>query len=339
MPVKFVQLPVAAVIVAGVLAAAAAPRPPGPAVITGHGPGVTLDRVADPLPPGLSSVPAPDYSSTTQSIWAGWADVAHADVQVRFVTANFVVPTVSCPGAGYDASFWVGLDGDQEGSTVEQVGVDAYCNVQTPFGWLPSYTSWWEMYHSHPGTSGAPHPVGTVSPGDQIAVSVYYNDSTGQYNLALSDGSRTGPDINTYQFCAAGWTCHNKTAEVIAEVSGGGPANGVYLAHFSPVNFTSIGVTSRDGTHGTLEGNNLWASNELIMAYQGHAMATPWPGKAGIPRSPSPGRAAADRLRRALHPRPGSPARENVRASAMMASAPGQHERTSPRLRCALRAT
>jgi hypothetical protein len=35
-----------------------------------------------------------------------------------------------------------------------------------------------------------PHTVGTVSPGDQIAAAVYYNNSTGQYNLTLSDGSR-----------------------------------------------------------------------------------------------------------------------------------------------------
>jgi hypothetical protein len=47
------------------------------------------------------------------------------------------------------------------------------------------------------------------------------------------------------------------------------------MRHFRPVNFTLIGVTSRDGTHGTLEGNNLWGSNKLIMAYRGHAMATP----------------------------------------------------------------
>jgi hypothetical protein len=270
---RFVQLPVVALIAAGVLAAAAAPRPPGPVVITGHGHGVTLGRAADPVPPDTPSVSGPDFSTTTQPFWAGWADVAHADVQLRFVTANFVVPAVSCPGAGFDASFWVGLDGDQEGSTVEQVGVDALCNIRTPSGWAPSYTSWWEMYH--PGSGGGPHPAGTVSPGDQIAAAVYYNNNTGQYNLTLNDGSRTGPDINTFQSCAAGWTCHNKTAEVIAEDPGGGPHNSVYLAHFRPVSFTSIGVTSRDGTHGTLEGNNLWSSNKLIMAYQGQAMATP----------------------------------------------------------------
>jgi Peptidase A4 family len=280
MHVKLSRLPVIAVTLAGSLAAlpavmapapgaVAAVRPAVPLVTLGHGQGMSSGPAADPLPPS-SSVIEPDYTTTTQSIWAGWADVADTNVALRYVTANFVVPTVSCPGAGYDAAFWVGLDGDQEGSTVEQVGVDAYCDIKLPSGgYAPDYTSWWEMY------PGGVHTKGNVSPGDTIAVAVYYDSSTGKYSLALSDSKRTGPDISTSQPCPGGYTCHNKTAEVIAEDSGGGPSKGVYLAKFSKVTFSQVGVTSRDGTHGTLEGNSLWSSNELKMAYQGHAMATP----------------------------------------------------------------
>jgi hypothetical protein len=274
MHMKSVRLPVVAVALAGALAAApaalAAAHPPGPAVIIGHGHGMNLGRAADPLPSGLPSDIQPDYTSTTQSTWAGWADVANTNVELRYVTANFVVPTVSCPGAGYVVSFWVGLDGDQEGSTVEQVGVQAICDIPLPSGgYAPDYFSWWEMSPS------PPHAKGNVSPGDQIAVAAYYDASTNKYNLSLSDGSRTGPDISVSEPCPSGYTCHNKTAEVIAEDPGGGPSKGFYLAKFSTVTFTSIAVTSRDGTHGTLEGNNLWSSNKLIMAYQSHAMATP----------------------------------------------------------------
>jgi len=274
---KFAALPVVAVVLAGALAAApaaaAAPRPSGLAVITGHGHGVHPGRADDPAPPRPTWVSGPDDYTSTLVNWAGWADVGDTNVQLRYVTANFVVPTVTCPGAYYGASFWVGLDGDQEGSTVEQAGVEAFCNIQLPSGgWVPSYNSFWEMYH--PGDNG-PHLGGSVSPGDQIATSVYYDSSTGQYNLALNDGNRNGANIQTSQPCPSGWTCHNKTAEVIAEDPGGGPPNSNYLAHFSQVSFTQIGVTSRNGTKGTLEGNNLWASNEILMAYNGHAMATP----------------------------------------------------------------
>ena len=153
----------------------AAVQRPGPAVITGHGHGMNLGRAADALPSGLPSVIEPDYTSTTQSTWAGWADVADTNVELRYVTSNFVVPTVSCPGYGYEASFWAGLDGDQEGSTVEQVGVDAYCDISLPSGgYAPDYTSWWEMFPL------LPHTKGNVSPGDQIAASVYYNSTNGR---------------------------------------------------------------------------------------------------------------------------------------------------------------
>lgn len=273
MHITSVRLPLVIFILAALAAAPAAQaatRPPGPAVVIGQGHVIATGRRADPLPPGLPSVTEPDYRSTTQPTWAGWADVADTNVELRYVTANFVVPTVSCPGYGDEADFWVGLDGDQEGKTVEQVGVDALCDISLPSGgYAPDYTSWWEM------APNAPHVQGNVSPGDQIAASVYYDSNTGMYNLALSDSNRTSADINKPEPCPAGYTCHNKTAEVIAEDPGYGPPKGVYLARFSKVTFSQIAVTSRDGTHGTLEGNNIWGSNKLIMAYQGNAMATP----------------------------------------------------------------
>jgi hypothetical protein len=274
MHMKPVRLPVVAFVLASALAAApaalAATRPPGPAMIIGHGHGMNLGRTADPQPPGLPSVAEPGYTSKSQGAWAGWSDVADANVDLRFVTANFVVPTVTCLGRDDEADFWVGLDGAGEGKTVEQIGVDAFCDISLPSGgYAPDYTSWWEMYPD------GVHTVGNVSPGDQIAVSVYYDSSTGNYDLALSDSNSTGADFNKPESCPSGSTCHNATAEVIAEDPGGGASSGVNLAKFSKLTFSQIGVTSRDGTHGTLEGNSLWSSVEWIMAYKGDAMATP----------------------------------------------------------------
>ncbi len=274
MHMKPLRLPVVALVLASALATApaalAAARPPGPAMITGHGHGMNLGRTADPLPPGLPSVAEPDYTSYSQDEWAGWADVADTNVELRYVTANFVVPTVTCPGSGYEADFWVGLDGDQEGSTVEQAGVYALCDIPLPSGgYAPDYMSWWEMFPYKR------NPVGSVSPGDQITVSSYYNSSSDLYNLVLNDSNSTSADFSKNEPCPSSYTCHNATAEVIAEDPSLGPSKDHYLAKFSKVTFSQIGVTSRDGTHGTLEGNSLWSSNELIMAYKGNAMATP----------------------------------------------------------------
>ncbi|HLJ98634.1 MAG TPA: G1 family glutamic endopeptidase [Streptosporangiaceae bacterium] len=226
------------------------PAPPGPA--------------ADPLPPGLPSVIGPDFFTTPNARWAGWADIAYAHVELRYVAANFVVPTVHCASPGAEAAFWVGLDGDQVDSTVEQVGVDVVCDSHAN----PVYSSVWEMY------PGGPHSVGSVSPGDDIEASVYYDNPTGVYTLNLTDSGHPAADINHPTGCLFGG-CHNLTAEVIAEDPGGG-APKVQLAQFTPVTFTGVAVTSLDGTRGTLEANSLWNSNELIMQYQ-DPMASPSP--------------------------------------------------------------
>jgi Peptidase A4 family len=227
---------------------------------------------ADPL--------EPDATQWTSQEWSGWADVAKENVNLRFVTANFTVPTVKCGALGQSAYLWVGLDGFAasgipvpNNNTVEQAGVAVVCNVSTPSGPEPSYYSFWEMFA--PGPGHGPHTKGGVSPGDVIAVSVFYNSAANDYNLQLNDSNSTTPDISTAQSCPSGNICHNATAEVIAEDPGGGPAKGVYLANFHTVNFTSVGVTSRNGTKGALQGNSLWTANKITMAYQGTVMAKP----------------------------------------------------------------
>ncbi len=210
----------------------------------------------------------PDAKQWTAPNWSGWVDVADQNVALRYVTANFSVPTVKCGGNDQMASFWVGLDGFNA-VTVEQVGVLAVCDISLPSGgYAPSYSSFWEM------APLGPHLKGTVSPGDGIAVSVFYNSTTGLWNLALNDSNTTAADISKSEPCPSGHTCPNASAEVIAEVGGGGPPKGFYLADFGTVRFSQAAVTSRNGTHGTLEGNSLWSANEITMTSNGRSNGT-----------------------------------------------------------------
>lgn len=245
--------------------AAAGTRPVGPVIAIDHGPRpvIGLHRLAHSI--------IPEATQWTSTTWSGWVDAADTNVELRYVTANFTVPTTHCPSYGAEAGMWVGLDGWYSTSkTVEQVGVVAECVIQTPSGVMPAYVSFWEMYPNGPVVKNY------VSPGDTIAVSVYFNSSTDQYGLALSDSNTTSPDINVSKYCPSGYTCHNSSAEVIVEDPGnGGPANGNYLANFGKVSFSNIAVTSRNGTHGTLEGNSPWSANEVTMKYNGIVMAQP----------------------------------------------------------------
>jgi hypothetical protein len=169
---------------AGTVTAARASLARAPSAGAGNG----SPLPADPL--------EPDAAQWTSPEWSGWADVAKQNVQLRYVTANFTVPTVKCGALGQSAAFWVGLDGFTasgipvpSNNTVEQAGIDVECNISTPSGPEPSYYSFWEMYA--PGTGHGPHETAGVSPGDAIAVSVFYNSDTNKYNLQLNDGSAT----------------------------------------------------------------------------------------------------------------------------------------------------
>jgi Peptidase A4 family len=156
------------------------------------------------------------------SNWSGYTAIAKKNVQVRFISANFNVPSVNCANSpvgtsGLSAvSHWVGLDGlgkvpDGTSSTVEQAGVTGYCTSTTS---APTYYVWYEMYPAAPVTFTG------VNPGDALSVSVYLNPSTNVYNLVLTDLTNGGAGFNVDASCASGTKCLNSSAEVISEVPG-----------------------------------------------------------------------------------------------------------------------
>lgn len=250
----------------------------GPAV-SGSAAG-SLVRALQAEPGTGTGLPAdslePDAAQYSSAFFAGWADVAKQNVELRYVTATFKVPSVgSCTSGDQGATFWVGLDGwstpstpVQPNTTVEQVGVSVQCVQEQPAGpYYPHYYGFWEIV-----PNGSHRPT-TLGAGDKVTVSVYFNSNTNEYNLVLNDSNRSSADINTSQPCPSGSICHNATAEVIAEDPNGGPAKGFDLADFGTVSFTGAQVTSRDGTQGALQSNSLWNANHIHMEYNGNKMA------------------------------------------------------------------
>lgn len=258
--------------------------PAGAAVrhLTSRAEGTTAARSADPADALLvgTDPDVPDARDFNSPTWSGWTDVGNKNVQLRYVTANFVVPTVTCGSSDQQVYFWVGLDGLNGSAlpvpvnnTVEQAGVAVICNISTPSGTEPSYYSFWQMFA--PGSGHGPHFTEGVSPGDTIAVSAYYDSAAGDYHLALNDSNTSAVNFNKTEACPSGNTCHNATAEVIAEDPCGGTAQGTDLAKFGTIRFSDVAVTSRDGTKGTLFGNSLWSANKLTMAVGSTVLAQP----------------------------------------------------------------
>jgi peptidase A4-like protein len=253
---------------AALMAAPAAVASAHPVSDAGPGPTVQVHGMRAAVGVRLPATHLPHLApqmSVTSNNWSGYAAVADSGVRIRFVSANFNIPSLNCANSPLGSSgfayagHWAGLDGFND-ATVEQTGVDAFCDSSG----TPTYYAWYEMYPL------APVAFTGVNPGDAIHVSVFFTGSA--YDLALTDLT-TGGSIDTTQPCPSGSTCHNKSAEVITEDPGGAVAGGFNLADFGMANYTGATVTSIDGSHGTLAAQrNKWTSTEIIMEDSGGTM-------------------------------------------------------------------
>ena len=181
--------------------------------------------------------------------WSGYVALpkSGAATAFRFVQADFNVPSVNCSVTPTAFNYqWVGFDGWSD-TTVEQDGVGGFCVSGSP-----SYFAWYEMY-----------PAGLqiqfdLNPGDQVGMTAYYNSTTKQYTLSLTDHT-SGQSFTTNQSCAP--ACKNSSAEVITEGYPSGNYGGT--ADFSSVHFDTIWVTDSAGHRGELTDPN-WSTDEII---------------------------------------------------------------------------
>jgi len=207
--------------------------------------------------------------------WSGYVVVACSTCKLRYVTATWTIPAASCASSPPTAmaDFWVGLDGETSGST-EQIGTaDSCTNGQ------PSYFAWYQMYPAQPIVAYGPGRWSyDVNAGDLISASVYYDAAAGWWQLTLDDHT-SGLAVTTDQPCPPGIQCDNADAEVIAEAPNAG-AN-LPLADFGAVTYSSIGITSRNGTRGGMASNPLWTVRPInLIGATGTTLASPGPVRA-----------------------------------------------------------
>lgn len=275
-PGKFTAVAVTAVAVVGLsagsaFASQAASRPAPHVAIHGTGglhPNIHVSRGSLPA---TSSQGVPIQYSGNWSGYLATPKKSHAQA-FRYVSADYSVPSVNCSTTNYAFAYqWVGLDGDTDG-TVEQDGVGSYC-----VSGQPTYFAWSEMY-----------PAGVdvqfyLNAGDAVTSSVYYDSTTKEYELDLTDLT-SGQNFAVDETCAS--TCKNSTAEVITEGYPSSPYDGT--ADFGMEQYNSIKVTDRSGQRGSLVNSN-WTLQESI-AVNGSKQDDTEPGalySASEPSSPA----------------------------------------------------
>lgn len=208
--------------------------------------------------------------------WSGYADAACSTCKFRYIETQFSVPRINCTGvttigAVWDSN-WAGLDGLFD-ATVEQTGVDAYCNLSTPV-----YFGWYEMYPLAPVVFG----ITGLGAGSAIDANVYFDYGAGHYNITLTDYTQ-GVTMSTTQLCPLGSSCGNTSAEVIGEAPFVTPPGAFApLANFGRVFFTGARVTSRNVTRGTLGDGPLWTSYQITMMNGPDVLAVPGPLTTGV---------------------------------------------------------
>jgi hypothetical protein len=193
-------------------------------------------------------------------VWAGYVAAGNANVALRYVGADFNVPSLNCAdspaGTSGAASVVqsVGLDGYYSNdSAYEATGIFETCTSST----TAAYSGWYQI-----GTSEQTSTV-TVNPGDAIQASIYYNLGTKQFIFDLNDVTTGQPIVNNVsQPCPAGTTCPISSAEAVTGVANGTPPQ-YTLADYGMANFTGGAVTSRDGVKGGFGASKLWTSAEL----------------------------------------------------------------------------
>ena len=186
--------------------------------------------------------------------WTGYVLVGHSE-GFRQVTAQFKIPHVTCTSNASKASFWIGLDGYNYGtthsSTVEQVGISTDCS-----GSIPSIRAFWEMYPNKPAQLQF-----STYPGDTISMLVKYVG--GAWNLALTDLTHddNGHKFNVTEKCPSGNVCENMSAEAVLEADGGHD-----LSNFGSTNFGEFqAIDSSGASTGLVANGSYWGLAEVLM--------------------------------------------------------------------------
>jgi len=219
-------------------------RPSSPLKAVGAGPGAAASAIT--------------AITKFQSVnWAGYA-ASRGTTTFRFVSAQFTAPPLDCTGVtatnGAWSAHWVGLDGFRANSaTVEQTGLVAACNGTTPV-----YAPFWELFPNAPQ-----YPKITVSAGDKINISVFYNRSTRKFSLTFSD-TTNGQHVTRTRSCPAGTTCRRNSAEAISEAPFDVTTSTVLpLADFGTASFANVAITNTSGTHHGGLLSSFWNTSQI----------------------------------------------------------------------------
>jgi hypothetical protein len=201
---------------------------------------------------GFASVSAHAAGVVTvkNDYWTGYVATARNGKGSKYVTATFTVPALNCATTPASSVYhFVGLGGYTDGD-INAAGLDESCSG--PSNPTPTYQgAIWE-----PGAG--PNVVMTVSPGDLMSASVYYDQATAQDQFIVKDRT-SGVSFSGVNSCTA-TGCGISTAEVVTQ----GNARGLGTADFGAINFITVKLTPNGVTGSGPLTTTKWNITQLV---------------------------------------------------------------------------
>ncbi len=132
----------------------------------------------------LGSVDTTAATLTVAYQSSNWSGYAVSGGLFSSVSADWTVPTITCPPASTSfSSQWIGIDGFNS-NTVEQDGTEADCSSGSPY-----YGAWYEMYGDPSVSGGYEVPLeNPVHAGDAMTATVSISGTT--WTLAIADSTQ-----------------------------------------------------------------------------------------------------------------------------------------------------
>ena len=216
---------------------------------------VTLGATAA-LPAGAATTQAEAASEN----WAGYV-ASGASGAFSKVSGSWVQPSADASAGDGDSAFWVGLGGDGQSDSLEQIGTEADVSQgQT------SYSAWYELVPAAQVKLNL-----AIHPGDHVTAGVAASGTS--VTVSLSDTTTGQSYSNTLQMTNPDTSSAEWIAEAPSASDGQGDLQPLPLADFGTVDFTRASSTA-GGHTGTISDSS-WTATPVQLSGSSGGAAQP----------------------------------------------------------------
>ncbi len=213
----------------------------------------------------LLSVIAATSAGAATAVSSNWSGYAVTGTSFSSVTGSWTVTAADCAstsGTVSASAFWVGLGGNSDSESLEQVGTEANCSAAGAVG----YSAWYELVPA----ASVKLPL-AISVGDRITASVTVHGTKVtlvEKDLTTGKRAKRTRTMSSTDVSSAEWI-----AEAPSAVTRGG-TEVLPLTNFGTIKFTNARATSKSGHTGSIA-DRAWTATRIALETTGGGAGGP----------------------------------------------------------------